>query len=148
MIPYVAGVAAMVLVARSSDRSLERRYHAAIPVIVAAFALLLLGTVVTASPMIVIVMWCFAAMGLWSFLGPFWSMPNEFLAGSSAAVGIALINAFGNIGGFVGPYAMGAINKRTGSLHAGLVLAGVSLLVSAMLTLALPKHGRVAAPGR
>ena len=145
MIPYIAAFVAMILVARSSDRSLERRYHAAIPAFVSAIALLLLATVVTLSPLMTIVLWCFAAMGIWSFLGPFWSMPNEFLAGSSAAVGIALINAFGNIGGFVGPYAMGAINNRTGSLHGGLLLACVSLFVSTTLILMLPKSGHDAA---
>jgi D-galactonate transporter len=145
MIPYIAAVVTMILVARSSDRSLERRYHAAIPAFVSAIALLLLGTVDTLSPWMTIVLWCFAAMGIWSFLGPFWSMPNEFLAGSSAAVGIALINAFGNIGGLVGPYAMGAINNRTGSLHGGLLLASVSLFVSTTLILMLPKSGQDAA---
>jgi len=85
-----------------------------------------------------IVLWCFTAMGI---LGPFWSMPNEFLAGSSAAVGIALINSFGNIGGFVGPYALGAINRVTGSFHSGFLLASVSLFVSATLTLMLRRNG-------
>jgi len=70
-------------------------------------------------------------------LPPFWSMPNEFLSGFSAAAGIALINSFGNIGSFVGPYVMGAINQRTGSLHGGLLFAGISLFTSAMLILAL-----------
>jgi ACS family tartrate transporter-like MFS transporter len=62
------------------------------------------------------------------------------LTGFSAAAGIALINSFGNIGGFVGPYVMGAINKQTGSFRGGLVVAGISLFVSAMLILALRKR--------
>jgi ACS family tartrate transporter-like MFS transporter len=74
-------------------------------------------------------------------------MPNEFLSGFSAAAGIAFINSFGNIGGFVGPYVMGAINKQTGSFRGGLVFAGISLFVSAMLILALrrttPEAGAV-----
>jgi len=85
-------------------------------------------------------------MGIWSFIGPFWSLLNEFLAGSSVAIGIALINSFGNIGGFVGPYAMGAINKRTGSFHGGLLLASASLFVSATLILMLRKNRRVTGP--
>ena len=137
MIPYVAAVSAMIIVARSSDRALERRYHAAVPQTVAAAALLLLGTVITPSPWLLIVLWCFAAMGIWSFFGPFWSLPNEFLTGSAAAAGIALINSIAQIGGFVGPYAMGAINKKTGSFHGGLLLAGISLFVSAALVLML-----------
>ena len=137
MIPYAAGVSAMLMIARRSDRTLERRYHAAIPAMVAAIALLLLGTILMPSPLLFIALWCLAAMGIWSFFGPFWSLPNEFLTGSSAAVGIALINSFGNLGGFVGPYAMGAINHWTGSFHGGLLLAAISLFVTATLILML-----------
>jgi uncharacterized membrane protein len=42
--------------------------------------------------------------------------------------------------GFIGPYAVGAINQRTGSFRGGLVFAGVSLFASAMLMLALQKR--------
>jgi ACS family tartrate transporter-like MFS transporter len=137
MVPYTAAVLAMIIVAGSSDRSFERRYHAAVPEMVAAIALLLLGTIVAPSPMLLIVLWCLAAVGIFSFMGPFWSLPNTFLAGSSAAVGIALINSIGNIGGFVGPYAMGAINRTTGSFRGGLLLAAISLSASATLLLML-----------
>ena len=140
MIPNVAASLAMIMIARSSDRALERRYHAAVPLMVAAAGLLLLGTIVTPSPLLVIVLCCFAVMGIWGSLGPFWSLPNEFLAGTSAAVGIALINSFGSIGSFVGPYAMGAINQRTGNFRGGLLLAAISLFVSATLLLMLRKR--------
>ena len=73
-------------------------------------------------------------------------MPNEFLTGFSAAAGIALINSIGNLGGFFGPYAMGATMKMTGSFRGGLLIAGGSWLVSAMLLITLPKKadGRAA----
>jgi len=136
MIPYISALIAMIFVAYRSDRTLERRYHAAVPVMIAGTSLVLLGA--TASPAFVsLILWCFAAAGVYSLLPPFWSMPNEFLSGFSAAAGIAFINSFGNIGGFVGAYGMGAINRRTGSFHGGLVFAGVSLFASAMLILAL-----------
>jgi sugar phosphate permease len=139
MIPYVAAVPVMILVSRSSDHTLERRCHIAVPQIVGAIAFLLLGTVLAHSVLFSVVLWCFVAMGIYSLLGPFWSLPNEFLAGYSAAAGIALINSLGNLGGFVGPYAMGAINERTGSFRGGLMFAGISLFTSAMLILALRK---------
>jgi len=140
MIPYLIGLTAMMLVAHRSDRMLERRYHAAIPVMIAATSLVLLGTTAPGSALVSVIFWCFAAAGIYSLLSPFWAMPNEFLSGFSAAAGIAFINSFGNIGGFVGPYVMGAINKRTGSFRGGLVLAGISLFASAMLILALRKR--------
>jgi ACS family tartrate transporter-like MFS transporter len=139
MIPYIAALIAMIFVAYRSDRTLERRYHAAISVMIAGTSLVLLGA--TATPAFIsLIFWCFAAAGVYSLLPPFWSMPNEFLSGFSAAAGIAFINSFGNIGGFVGAYGMGAINRQTGSFRGGLVFAGVSLLASAMLMLALRKR--------
>ena len=140
MIPYIAALIAMIFVAYRSDRTLERRYHAAIPVMIAAVSLLLLGASTTSSTSFSVMLWCFAAAGVYSLLPPFWSMPNEFLSGFSAAAGIAFINSFGNIGGFVGAYGMGAINRRTGSFRGGLIVASVSLFTSAMLILALRKR--------
>jgi MFS transporter, ACS family, tartrate transporter len=140
MIPYLVGLPVMILVARSSDRTLERRYHAAIPAIIGAMSLMLLGATATRSVFFSVALWCFVVSGIYSLLAPFWSLPNEFLTGSSAAAGIALINSIGNLGGFVGPYAMGAISKETGSFRGGLAFAGISLFISAMLLLALGKR--------
>lgn len=147
MIPYLAGLPVMILVGRSSDRRLERRYHAAIPLILGASALVLLGTITTSSVFLSVTLWCFVASSIFSLWGPFWSLPSEFLAGFSAAAGIALINCFGNLGGFVGPYSIGAFSKKTGSLQAGLVFTGISLFASAMLILALPKGMKQRATG-
>jgi hypothetical protein len=48
----------------------------------------------------------------------------------------------GNLGGFAGPYMIGAIAMRTGNLYAGLAIAGVSLFISVTLVLLLPKNAR------
>jgi len=143
MIPYLTALLAMILVSRSSDRKLERRYDAAIPLTIGGIALMLLGT--AASPAMSIALLSFGAMGIYSFLGPFWTMPSEFLTGYSAASGIALITSIANLSGFVGPSAIGAISDRTGSLYRGLAVAGLSLFVSATLVLALPRKARALA---
>jgi MFS transporter, ACS family, tartrate transporter len=139
MVPHFAGLMAMTLVSRSSDRRLERRYHTAIPLIVGGIALILLAT--TGSPVFSITLWSFAAMGMYSFFGPFFSIPSKFLAGFSAASGIALINSVGNLGGFVGPSAIGALANGKGGIYRGLDVAGLSLFVSATLVLLLPDKG-------
>jgi len=137
-IPSVVGLAAMILVSRSSDRRLERRYHVAIPAIIAGLALALLGA--TRSPFYSVILLSLLAAGVYSFYGPFWALSSEFLTGFSAAAGIALINSIGNLGGFAGPAMIGAIAMKTGNLYAGLALAGVSLFISAMLVLVLPRR--------
>jgi len=139
-IPNLMGLAAMIMVSRSSDRKLERRYHVAIPAIVAAAALVLLGA--TRSPFYSLTLLCLLAAGVYSCFGPFWVLPCEFLTGFSAAAGIALINSVGNLGGFAGPYMIGTIATRTGSLYAGLAMVGVLLFVSATLVLLLPRNAR------
>jgi len=142
-IPNLAGLAAMILVSRSSDRRLERRYHVAVPGIVAAAALVLLGT--TQSPFYSVTLLSFLAVGALSFFGPFWALPCEFLTGFSAAAGIALINSVANLSQFVGPPIIGAIALKTGNLYAGLAIAAVPLFLSATLVLLLPKKARAPA---
>jgi D-galactonate transporter len=137
-LPQVAGLVGMVLVSRSSDRIGERRYHAAVPVAVGGTAWLLLRS--STSPVVSVVMLSIVAAGAYSFAAPFWSLPSEFLTGYAAASGIAFINSIGNLGGFVGPYAIGLLKERTGGLYWGLTFVGSSMILSAMLLLLLPKR--------
>jgi MFS transporter, ACS family, tartrate transporter len=141
MIPHVVGLVAMVLVARSSDRRMERRYHGAVSIFLAGVALLLMSA--THSPFLLLVLLCFLASGVYSYLAPFMSLPSEFLTGFAAAAGLALINSIGNLSGFAGPYLIGFVSARTGSLYLGFTLAGIPLIVSAALLLLLPDKASV-----
>jgi len=137
MIPSLVGLAAMILISRRSDRTLERRYHVAIPAVTGGVALVLLGSAHSTS--LAVALLSFVAIGVYGFFGPFWALPSGFLTGYSAAAGLALINSVGNLAGFVGPYAIGAMSKTTGNLYAGLALAGVFMFAAAILVLLLPK---------
>jgi len=128
----------MVLVSRSSDRRLERHYHAGVPLLVGGIALLLIGAF--HDPFAVIGLLSILAIGAYSWCAPFFALPCEFLTGSSAAAGIGLINSIGNLGGFVGPYAVGAISGRTGGISSAFALLGVPMLLSAAGLLLLPKR--------
>ncbi|MEO8438961.1 MAG: MFS transporter [Spartobacteria bacterium] len=135
-IPYLVALVGMLLVSRSSDRREERKYHAAIPLLVGAAGFLALT--LFRSPFAVVFLFSLVAFGAYGFFGPFYSSPGEFLSGSSAAAGIALITSISNLGGFAGPYAVGLISRQTGNLAGGFGVAGVALLVSAGLFLFLP----------
>jgi sugar phosphate permease len=138
LIPHLAGLAAKILVSRSSDRKLERKCHAALSLIVGGVALILLGT--PNSALLSIVLWSFAAMGANGSEGPFWSLPGDFLKGASAASGIALITSIGSLGGFVGPSIVGAAASGAGGIYRGLAVAGFSFFVAAGLALLLPRR--------
>jgi ACS family tartrate transporter-like MFS transporter len=115
MIPNLAGLAAMILVSRNSDRTLERRLHVAFPLLVAADALLLLSA--TRNPFYCLIPLSILAAGVYSYSAPVWALPNQFLTGYSAAAGIALINSVGNLGGFAGPYMIGLLATKTGTFY-------------------------------
>jgi ACS family tartrate transporter-like MFS transporter len=138
MIPNLLGLIGMILASRHSDRTLERRYHMATLSALAGIAFLLLGGPRT--PFFSVALFSAVAVGAYSFLPIFFSLPGEFLTGSSAAAGIALVTSVTNLGGFVGPYTVGLIRQKTGSFYSGLICAGVSFLISACLSLVLPKR--------
>jgi ACS family tartrate transporter-like MFS transporter len=101
MVPYLVGLPAMILISRRSDRTLERRWHVAIPAMIGGLAAVMLG--VAHSIMISVALLSVVIACVCAYLGPFWTLPSEFLRESSAASGIALITTFVNVGGFVGP---------------------------------------------
>ncbi len=140
MLPYTMGLLAMILISRSSDRRLERRWHVAIPATIGGVACLMFGA--THSILFVVLFLSVAVGCVCGYLVPFWALPSEFLTGSSAASGIALITTFVNLGGFVGPYAFGYIRQKTESYYEALAIGGIVLFVFATLVLLLPRVSR------
>jgi len=134
-IPYIAAAIGMVLVGRSSDRSGERFLHIAVPSVIGALGFIATGMIV--SPLAAMIALSVAAVGDYSTRGPFWALPGRFLTGSAAAAGIALINAMGAVGGFIGPYAVGYLKDATGSFASPLYLLAGILFAGAILTLVL-----------
>jgi ACS family tartrate transporter-like MFS transporter len=66
-------------------------------------------------------MLCIAVTGTYAFKGPFWALASSWLSASSAAAGIAQINAIGNLGGFIGTYSLGLIKGATDSFTLGML---------------------------
>ncbi len=137
MVPNAIGLLAMILVSRSSDRKLERRWHVAIPAMVAGIACLMFGA--AHSSFFGVVFLSVAVACVCGYQGPLWALPSEFLTGAGAAAGIGLLTMFASLGGFLGPYAVGFIREKTGSLDGAFASAGVILFVFATLVLLLPR---------
>jgi ACS family tartrate transporter-like MFS transporter len=134
-LPWIAAIIVMVLVGKSSDFYAERHWHFALSFVMGAIGLV--GSVIVSDPLAALLFIGLGAVGIWSALGVFWTIPQEMFAGTAAAGCLALINSIGNLGGFVGPYAMGLAKSATGSFSTGLVgVAGV-LLIGAVAALVL-----------
>ena len=78
--------------------------------------------------------------GVYGFLAPFWCLPSAILRGAAAAVGIAFVNSFGNLGGFVGLYALGALKDATGSTTGALLGLAMIALLAGVLCLVLRRQ--------
>ncbi|WP_047013583.1 MFS transporter [Paenibacillus sp. IHB B 3415] len=134
------GLLVMFLVSGHSDRTGERKWHAASILIICGIALAI--SALTGGAPFVSIAFILIAQGIWGGFSPvFWTIPSIVI--SSAAIGAAtgLINGVGNLGGFVGPYLFGYLIDLTGSTQMGLFfIVGVQLMAGLLLaTLRSPK---------
>ena len=135
-IPWCLALLFMVLNGWSSDRTEERRWHTAVPIILGAMGLLS-SAVLEQRPAVAIAMLCVGCAGLNGYLPVFWTLPTRFLTGSAAAACIGLINSVGNLGGFFGPYITGYINTATGSFYGGMIYLSCSAVAGSVVILTL-----------
>jgi D-galactonate transporter len=139
MIPWGLAAVAMVVWGAHSDRTGERRWHAAGGLVVGIAGLIGLA-LVGHSPVPSIIALSLVTVGLLAWVATFWALPTSFLSGTAAAAGIAWINSVGNLGGQFGPALIGRIRQATGgsSEAAFYTLAAVALL-GAIIIIVLPK---------
>jgi MFS transporter, ACS family, tartrate transporter len=143
-LPFLAAMVSMVLIGRHSDKTGERKFHVAACAVTAALGLVL--AVAARNHLYLLVLaFAFCQIGQRAIQGVFWTMPPMLLGGDAAAAGIAMINAVGNIGGFLGPTMMGTLRDVTGGYSGGLLVLAGALIVEAILVsiLRLPKQERV-----
>ncbi|MEK4687777.1 MFS transporter [Bacillus sp. FSL M8-0256] len=134
-IPYIIASIVMNYWSRRSDRTGERRMHTALPLLVAGLTLLSVGMV--SNPFIAMIFITISLAAMYCFKGPFWSLPTMILSPATVAVGIAVINSIGSLGGFVGPYAVGWLKDYTGKMQAGLIFLSMILIIAFLLVLAM-----------
>jgi MFS transporter, ACS family, tartrate transporter len=136
-VPYLAAAAMTVVVGWSSDKRNERRWH-----IAGCLTLAAAGFAWTAWAHSLVVALCamtLAAVGLWSMMGPFWTLTTSMLSGTAAAAAVAVLQMVGGAGGFAGPYVTGRLRDATHSFTGGLYLMSGMALAAAMLSLAVRK---------
>lgn len=131
-IPYVGAIILMQILSRSSDRRNERRWHTAIPAILAA-ACLAGSTVFKDNLAAALTCLSFGTALMWAAYTVFWAIPPQYLKGTAAAGGIAVINTIGLMGGFVSPTLIGYLKSLTGTTEAGIFAMVLLVAVGALL---------------
>ena len=138
-VPYLGALIGMLLVGRHSDRTLERRYHAALPCLACAGGLIGIG-VFAHTPAFAFSALVVAVVSALCYNGAFWQLPPMLLGGTAAAGGIALINSLGNLSGWIGPSIVGWLEDVTGKTSTGLyVVAGLEIIAAIVILLFIPR---------
>ena len=128
-IPFALASVIMVWVGQRSDRTGERIWHAAVPLMLTAVSLA--SALVFDSLFSIVVILSLAVIGIYAGKGPVWAVSTEWLSARTAAAGLAQINALSNLAGFGTTYAMGFIKDATGSFALALLpLVGLSAIAS------------------
>jgi MFS transporter, ACS family, tartrate transporter len=138
-VPYAVAAVGMVLVGRRSDRTAERYLHLAFPALAGAVGFIAVTRIGSTGPLLAAL--TLTAFGVLAWLGPFWALPTAFLREQAAAGGIALINSIGAVGGFVGPFLLGAVKQRTGSFTWGLLTLAGFLVAAVVIVMWLRRAG-------
>jgi len=148
--PYVFACVGSVYNSRHSDRTNERRWHVAIPCIVAGVSLLLGATAGSRMPLIVIGLLSITGFGIYASIGPMWALLTEIVPPQSAGIALGLINGLANLGGFVGPFLVGALRDATGSFYSGFIFLSACLIAAGVFAILLraPVTARIADSAR
>jgi Sugar phosphate permease len=141
MVPYIIAAIAMWYWSWDSDRTGERRMHTAIPsaIAVVGLAITLLADTTVAKMLGIMI----ALVGSYASYAPFWALPALFLSEEAAAVGIAMINSFAQIGGFSGSYVVGYLKGAYG-MNAVFFFLCMCFVVCFLLTVTMSKKDTTA----
>lgn len=132
LIPWGIGGLAMIVMARNSDRTQERRWHIAGSLLACTVGLLMFA-LVDPDPVPSIIAITIVTSGTLAYGGLFWSLPTTLLRGSAAVAGIAMINSISNLGGQIGPEVIGRLRSSAYHPDAPFYVLACFTFVSAFL---------------
>ncbi|AOM42722.1 4-hydroxyphenylacetate permease [Xenorhabdus hominickii] len=135
-IPQFCTILGMIYWSRRSDRLQERKIHTTLPYLFAATGWIL--TSLTDNSMVQLLGIIMASTGSFTAMTIFWTTPDQSISLRARAVGIAVINATGNVGSAVSPLLIGWLKDQTGSFNAGLYFVAGLLIIGALMVLLIP----------
>jgi len=135
-IPQVCTIVAMIVWGRRSDRKQERKWHLMLPMLFSAAGWLC--TACSTNPALRMLVVCLASAGSYTAMSIFWTTPDHALSFKARAIGIAVINATGNVSSALNPLIVGWLKDATHSFTSGLIYSAVLLAIGAVIVMMLP----------
>ncbi|HZE83968.1 MAG TPA: MFS transporter [Puia sp.] len=137
--PYLLAIIGMLSASYFSDKTLKRKIFIWPFLLIGAITFYCSYLVGTHSFWISFALLSIAGMAMYTPYGPFFAIITEILPSNVAGGAIALINSFGALGSFAGSYLVGYLNGTTGGFGASYIFMAGSLLLSAILAIAVIK---------
>jgi MFS transporter, ACS family, tartrate transporter len=145
LIPALMGVAGMLINGWHSDRTAERHWHSAIPLVAAG---LMFGLLTVFRHEVPLAIACLLLGSGFSYASypVFWTIPTIMLSEAAAAATFGLINSVGQLGGLTGNYLIGSLNDRTHSLAASFAFIALVYVAAGALILSLRVRNPIVVP--
>jgi MFS family permease len=141
-IPYVFAMAGLWYNAKAADRTGRYSFHVFLSMLIGAVTLVISVQVGTAVPALAILLISIAMGGALAYDGPFWATSSRAVPVALAGAAMGFINAVGNLGGFVGPYAAGWLQDASGGgFKSTSWFLAIALLAAGLVALTLRKRG-------
>ena len=137
-LPYIAALGGLLVIGRVSDRTGNRAKPVCLSLFFLGFFLLL--SVLTHNAILALVFLICAGTFLFSSHAPFWAIPAEIFAPNLRGAAMGMISLIGNIGAFIGPFAVGYVRQETGSFVDGVLILVGSLWIAAYLASRIQRH--------
>jgi sugar phosphate permease len=144
--PFIIGAIALLIVARHSDATRERRKHAASAMLLGGFFILLAVAVIAYSPLLAFGFIILSGVGAYGPMAPFWAIPTETLPAKTVGSVMGLVNAIGNLGAYFAPLVVGYLNKITGNFVSGFAYLGAITVVGGALCFLLHEKSAGSCP--
>ncbi|MBW7982042.1 4-hydroxyphenylacetate permease [Enterobacillus tribolii] len=137
-VPHACTIVAMIWWSKRSDRLQERKMHTLLPYLLAAAGWILAAH--GPNSMLQLLGVIMASAGAFSAMAIFWTTPDQSISLRARAVGIAVINATGNVGSAASPLLIGWLKDVTGSFNAGFYLVAAFLVLGALVVARIPMN--------
>ena len=134
-LPYFTAIVLMWFNGVYADRSGHYALHVLLPMALASVSLVLSVLIGHAVLAVSVFFLCLAMGGALSYDGPFWAAGSRALPPVVVGGAMGLINALGNLGGYLGPFIGGWLQQSTGGFVWTAVFLAASLLAAGLVML-------------